>query len=327
MGRTTSQRTISEERQQILAFIEDFATEMGDEAPLRSSVSRAYNLYQESGMPIGAFVSFLYEARALTKEAAEEFGGATVLAAVPMINSWKKRDRPLVVSLARPMSPAAEAYRSLRTSLQFARQEREVRTILVTSPAPAEGKTSTLANLGAMFAQAGERVVLVSCDLRKPRLGEFFGVDARLGLTTAILAERTGVREFAMVLAVGDLSFQQKCLSKISSVAGQGRTVVFVSHNLPAIRRLCPRALVLMDGTLKFDGAVESAIQYYLNGGADESTLSSHIFFNTSAKADEPFAVQSVEMRDEFNDMLKALEQRGAIALKDAQDKQQPAPV
>jgi capsular exopolysaccharide synthesis family protein len=107
-----------------------------------------------------------------------------------MVNSWKKRDRPLVVSLARPMSPAAEAYRSLRTSLQFARQERDLRTILVTSPAAAEGKTSTLSNLGAMFAQAGQRVVLVSCDLRKPRLGQFFGVDEHEGLTTAILGER-----------------------------------------------------------------------------------------------------------------------------------------
>ena len=121
---------------------------------------------------------------------AEEFGGATVIAAVPMVNSWKKRDKPLVVSLARPMSPAAEAYRSLRTSLQFARQERDLSTLLVTSPAAAEGKTSTLSNLGAMFAQAGERVVLVSCDLRKPRLGEFFGLDEQAGLTTAILGER-----------------------------------------------------------------------------------------------------------------------------------------
>jgi polysaccharide biosynthesis transport protein len=145
------------------------------------------------GLILGLAAAFLRESlddAVATKETAEEFGGATVLAAVPMINSWKKRDKPLVVSLARPMSPAAEAYRSLRTSLQFARQERDLRTILVTSPAAAEGKTSTLSNLGAMFAQAGERVVLVSCDLRKPRLGEFFGVDERLGLTTAVLGEQ-----------------------------------------------------------------------------------------------------------------------------------------
>jgi polysaccharide biosynthesis transport protein len=146
-----------------------------------------------AGLILGLAAAFLRESlddAVATKETAEEFGGATVLAAVPMVSSWKKRDKPLVVSLARPMSPAAEAYRSLRTSLQFARQERDLRTILVTSPAAAEGKTSTLSNLGAMFAQAGQRVVLVSCDLRKPRLGEFFGLDERLGLTTAILGEQ-----------------------------------------------------------------------------------------------------------------------------------------
>jgi polysaccharide biosynthesis transport protein len=146
-----------------------------------------------AGLILGLGAAFLRESlddAVSTKEAAEEYGGATVLAAVPMVNSWKKRDKPLVVSLARPMSPAAEAYRSLRTSLQFARQEGDLHTILVTSPAAAEGKTSTLSNLGAMFAQAGQRVVLVSCDLRKPRLGEFFGLDERLGLTTAILGEQ-----------------------------------------------------------------------------------------------------------------------------------------
>jgi capsular exopolysaccharide synthesis family protein len=138
----------------------------------------------------GAFIRESVDDAVTTKETAEEFGGATVLAAVPMVSSWKKRDKPLVVSLARPMSPAAEAYRSLRTSLQFARQERDLHTILVTSPAAAEGKTSTLSNLGAMFAQAGQRVVLVSCDLRKPRLGQFFGIDEKPGLTTAILGEQ-----------------------------------------------------------------------------------------------------------------------------------------
>jgi hypothetical protein len=67
-GRTARQRAYPEDRQQVLAFIQDFAIEFGDEAPLQSSVSRAYNLYQQLGIPIAAFVSFLYEARAMTKE-------------------------------------------------------------------------------------------------------------------------------------------------------------------------------------------------------------------------------------------------------------------
>jgi DNA-binding transcriptional ArsR family regulator len=67
-GRTTRQKGHSEERQRILAYIEDFAIELGDEAPLPSSVSRAYNLYVRSGADIGTFTALMYEARALTKE-------------------------------------------------------------------------------------------------------------------------------------------------------------------------------------------------------------------------------------------------------------------
>jgi polysaccharide biosynthesis transport protein len=147
-----------------------------------------------AGLILGLAVAFLRDSlddAVTSKEAAENLANAPVLAAVPMVTSWRKRDRPLVVTLARPASPATEAYRSLRTSLQFARQEHELRTILVTSPAAAEGKTSTLANLGAVFAQAGQNVLMVSCDLRKPRLGHFFGIDESVGLTTAILGEDT----------------------------------------------------------------------------------------------------------------------------------------
>jgi len=126
-----------------------------------------------------------------SKEAAERSGGAPVIAMVPMVSSWRKRNRTEIASTAEPTSPAAEAYRSLRTSLQFVRQAHELRTLLVTSPAAAEGKTSTLANLGAVFAQAGERVVLVSCDLRRPRLGQFFEIGEQTGLTTVLLGQQT----------------------------------------------------------------------------------------------------------------------------------------
>lgn len=64
----TRQKAHPEDRQRILAMIQDFAIELGDEAPLPSSVARAYNLYQQSGIPIEAFTSLMYEARALTKE-------------------------------------------------------------------------------------------------------------------------------------------------------------------------------------------------------------------------------------------------------------------
>lgn len=147
-----------------------------------------------AGLMLGLGAAFLrdnLDDALLSQESAEDAAGAPVLATVPLIPSWKRRDRPLVISITSPTSPAAEAYRSLRTSLQFAGQERELRTILVTSPASEEGKTTTLANLGAVFAQAGKQVVLVSCDLRRPRLGKFLGVDESVGLTTVLLGQHT----------------------------------------------------------------------------------------------------------------------------------------
>ena len=66
------------------------------------------------------------------------------------------------------------------------------------------------------------------------------------------------------VLAVGDAEFQQKCLGKMRDVTREGRTVIFVSHNLAAVRALCPRALVLEKGRLMFDGPTEDAVHEYL---------------------------------------------------------------
>ena len=107
-------------------------------------------------------------------EAVERAGGAPVLATVPMVASWRKKANPAVISVSEPTSQPAEAYRSLRTSLQFVRDDGTLRTILVTSPSAGDGKTATVVNLGAVYAQAGARVVLVSCDLRRPGLSQFF---------------------------------------------------------------------------------------------------------------------------------------------------------
>jgi capsular exopolysaccharide synthesis family protein len=146
-----------------------------------------------AGLALGLGAAFLRDSlddKLASKEAAEHLGGAPVLAMTPVVTSWRRR-QPLVVVVTEPTSPAAESYRSLRTSLQFIRQERHLRSIVVTSPGVAEGKTATLANLGVVFAQAGERVVLISCDLRRPRIGSFFALDEQEGLSNVLLGQRT----------------------------------------------------------------------------------------------------------------------------------------
>lgn len=127
-----------------------------------------------AGLALGVAAAFVLESlddRLAGTDAVERASGAPVLATVPLVPSWRRNQAPAMVAASDPTSNAAEAYRSLRTSLQFARQDRDLQSLLVTSSRAGEGKTATVVNLGAVFAQAGERVVIVSCDLRRPRLG------------------------------------------------------------------------------------------------------------------------------------------------------------
>jgi len=92
-----------------------------------------------------------------------------------------------LVTLTDPRSPIAEAYRGLRTNLEFSSLDHPLKTLLVTSAAPEEGKSTILANLAVTIAQAGKRVILVDCDLRRPSLHQIFGVDEELGLTSMVV--------------------------------------------------------------------------------------------------------------------------------------------
>lgn len=74
-----------------------------------------------------------------------------------------------------PKSPISEAYRTLRTNLQFAKINSELRTIMFTSSGPAEGKSTTIANVAVALAQSGRSIILVDCDLRKPVQHRIFG--------------------------------------------------------------------------------------------------------------------------------------------------------
>lgn len=94
-----------------------------------------------------------------------------------------------LIALRDPRSPAAEAYRTLRTNIQFSSLDKPLRTLLATSTAPDEGKSTTLANLAVTIAQSEQRVILVDCDLRRPTLHTLFGLPNDVGLTTMILAQ------------------------------------------------------------------------------------------------------------------------------------------
>ena len=96
--------------------------------------------------------------------------------------------QPDVVALTHPRSPAAEAYRTLRTNIQFASIAHSLRRLLLTSAGPDEGKSTAAANLAVTMAQMGARVILADCDLRRPSQHEIFNLDNTAGLTSLFLA-------------------------------------------------------------------------------------------------------------------------------------------
>ena len=119
----------------------------------------------------------------------EAAGGLPTIGLIPALSEWRDRKAPFLVTSERPRSPAAEAYRALRTSIKFMALERPVKILQVTSPGASEGKTTTSANIACAIAESGQRVVLVDCDLRRPRVDEFFHLPNEVGLTSFLLGE------------------------------------------------------------------------------------------------------------------------------------------
>ena len=92
-----------------------------------------------------------------------------------------------VISQSNPRSAVAESYRTLRTNLGFAALDEPCRSILVTSAGPGDGKSTTASNLAVVLAQAGNQVMLVDCDLRKPMQHKIFGLENHRGLANCLL--------------------------------------------------------------------------------------------------------------------------------------------
>lgn len=97
------------------------------------------------------------------------------------------------ISLLEPRSPVVEAFRSLRTSLQFASVDSPLRTLLITSPSPGEGKSTISTNLAIVLAQSGRSVTLFDADLRRPRIHKVFGLTNRTGLTNLFMDDEIDV--------------------------------------------------------------------------------------------------------------------------------------
>jgi capsular exopolysaccharide synthesis family protein len=185
--------------------------------PIGSSVVRAVLTGIGVGLLLGVLLVFLFEYfddSITTREdlEAELSGQVVVIGAIPEF-ARRRNDVAGVVARGDVRSSAVEAYRTVRTTLQFVGMDGEGNVVQLVAPTRGEGSTTTAANLAVLMARAGRRVVLVDADLRHPRLHELFGVANRIGLTSLLIGDAATVEalqpvpelESLVVMPVGPL--------------------------------------------------------------------------------------------------------------------------
>jgi capsular exopolysaccharide synthesis family protein len=96
-----------------------------------------------------------------------------------------------LITYVDPKSPISEQYRTIRTNIEFSSVDTEIKTLMVTSPGPAEGKSTTAANMAVVFAQQAKKVLLVDTDLRKPTVHYTFNQNNTIGLTSVLSKQKT----------------------------------------------------------------------------------------------------------------------------------------
>lgn len=128
-----------------------------------------------------------------------------VLSQIPFIPGNVQNDARLVM-INNASMPAMEAYRLLRTNLQFTMVDKVLKLLVITSSSPREGKSLTAANLSIAIARAGKRVVLVDADMHRPTQHRLFGLINNMGLTTALLNEELPIEQLLQATTVPGLS-------------------------------------------------------------------------------------------------------------------------
>jgi Mrp family chromosome partitioning ATPase len=186
------------------------------------------------GLVLGIGLAFLWEALDTRVRSAEEIGERLKLPLLGRLPAPPKRLRATnsLGMVADPNGVHAEAFRMLRTNVDFANLERGARTILITSAVEAEGKSTTAANLAVAFARSGKRVVLVDLDLRRPFVDKFFPVDGVPGITQVAL----GLADLDQALAPVAIAGPSKNARANGNGNGNGNGHAKIEHTLQVVR-------------------------------------------------------------------------------------------
>ncbi len=154
--------------------------------PVRPNVRQNTMLGAVVGLMIGGGIVFLFE---ILDDSIKSPNEVIHRLKLPVLGYIGRMDGNQVypITATEPRSPLAESFRSLRTNIQYASIDRQLFSLMVTSPAPRDGKSTIAANLGVVLAQNQYRVKLIDGDMRKPNLHNFFDLTNREGLTEALI--------------------------------------------------------------------------------------------------------------------------------------------
>jgi len=195
------------------------------DAPIGGEAANTMMIGAVLGLAIGLVLAFVREnldTSIGTIEDVETYLGVPVLGVVPHIDSRETVQRilerrpalaqidpeallshSLLITHFDPKSPVAEAYRTLRTNIQFARMERSGKVLVVSSPTLQEGKTTTIVNLALTMAQSGQKTLLIGANMRRPSIHRFFGIEREPGLSNILVGSaqwRDCIRTVADIL-------------------------------------------------------------------------------------------------------------------------------
>ena len=167
-------------------------------SPISPNVRSNTILATAIGAMLAVGIIFLIEYMDDTIKTPDDVSHATGLSTIGAIAKFDHDDEKMptrLITKNAPRDPVSEAYRVVRTNLSFSTIDDNLNSILVTSSAPSEGKSTTVANLAVVMAQTGKRVILVDSDLRRPVQHKIFGISNNRGLTTAILDTETNIND------------------------------------------------------------------------------------------------------------------------------------
>lgn len=156
--------------------------------PVRPRVLLNTILATISGLILALIIIILHEMLDDTLRDPDDIARYLGLPILGLVARHRNNGKPATIH--QPRSPVAETFRMLRTNLQFSRPEHPLKTFLVTSPSPEVNQTNVAVNLAVVFAQSGNRVILLDADLRRPKIHKLFGLPNRDGLSNLFLQLR-----------------------------------------------------------------------------------------------------------------------------------------